>query len=55
MNEIQVGYDPFSDDVDAVADTRKKIGTTYIYLDSIYYLMDIDEDLIVIIDDAGQR
>lgn len=54
-DEIDVGYDPFSDKLETLGDTYKLIGYAYIYLEVIYHLLVLDEDLIPIIDDKGTR
>jgi hypothetical protein len=53
-SEIDIGYDPFGDNVEESMNTVQVIGHCYIYLDIIYYLMKLDEDMFPIIDDRGQ-
>ncbi|CAG9327700.1 unnamed protein product [Blepharisma stoltei] len=55
INDVDIGYDPFFDKVDSLGDTYKLIGNSYIYLDSIYYLITVDEDKVPIIDDRGSK
>lgn len=52
---IDLGYDPFSDNVNQLEDTSQLIGHAYIYLDVMYYLLKIEEDMVPILDDRGAR
>jgi hypothetical protein len=53
----ELGYDPFYDSIGEIEGILASniIGYAYIYLDTIYYLMNIEEDFIPIIDDKGAK
>ena len=53
QNDIGLEYDPFSDNLDDFAHTYHLIGQAYCYMDTVYYLSPLDEDVMAIIDDHG--
>ena len=53
--DINIGYDPFGDELDKMGPTHQLIGNCYVYLEVIFYMLSVDEDTIPIIDDHGQH
>jgi kinesin family member 13 len=54
-HSISLEYDPFTDLVDNLQQTYQLIGNSYVYLDTIFYVMSIDEDFIPIINNQGKN
>lgn len=52
--DVNIGYDPFGDHLDNSQPTHQLIGHCYVYLEVLFYLLPVDEDLIPIIDDHGK-
>lgn len=53
--EIDLGYDPFTDEVDNFRQTHQLIGNAYVYLEVLFYVLGIEEDAFPIIDDHGKH
>ena len=53
INDIDLDYDPFSDNIDSLSDSYHLIGHAYMYLDTSYYLANIEDDIMAIINDQG--
>ena len=55
IQDIDLGYDPFNDQIDNSQSTHQLIGNCYVYLEILFYVLGVDEDLIPIIDDHGKN
>jgi hypothetical protein len=53
--DIDLGYDPFYDQIDQSQRTYQLIGNAYVFLEVLFYYMTVDEDAFPIIDDHGQH
>jgi hypothetical protein len=55
LNEIDLDYDPFTDNVESLSDTYHLIGQAYFYTDTVFHLQPIEDDTMAIIDDHGNN
>ena len=54
-NDIDLDYDPFTDNAESLSNTYHLIGQSYCYTDTVYHLQPIEEDTMAIIDDHGNN
>jgi kinesin family member 13 len=54
IEDIDLDYDPFSDQADSLSSSYHLIGHAYVYLEAAYYLSVIEDDQVAIINDQGQ-
>jgi len=52
-NDIDLEYDPFTENVENLTNTYHLIGHAYCYTDTVYHLQPLEEDTMAIIDDHG--
>ena len=53
IDDIDLDYDPFSDQIENLDHSYRLIGHAYMYLETAYYLAPIEDDMMAIINDQG--